>query len=196
MADAALLQRLIAYWLVCTATIGMQYAFGSLYVVVLDSFESSRSEAALVGALCAGLMDGLAALSGVIVQRIGSRAACIVGGVLAAAGLASSAAATAWWHLLLSYSLLVGVGHSLALFAAITLIGAWFNRALARAHVAAGPAAHAELTPAVAREAAVVRLVQPHDDRHDERSRLLRRPRAAPAVDAGRQAGRRGERPP
>ena len=79
MADAALLQRLIAYWLVCTATIGMQYAFGSLYVVVLDSFESSRGEAALVGALCAGLMDGLAAMSGVIVQRIGSRAACIVG---------------------------------------------------------------------------------------------------------------------
>jgi hypothetical protein len=107
----AALQRLFGYWLVCIGSLGIQYAIGSIYVVVLDTFDSTRGEAALVGALCAGLMDGLGALSGVVVQQIGSRTACLLGALLACIGLAASAAAKVWWHLLFTFSLLVGVGH-------------------------------------------------------------------------------------
>jgi MFS family permease len=138
------------YWLVCIGTLGVQYAFGTLYVHILEIFpEVTRAQAALVGALCAGIMDGVAAFAGMAVQRIGNRRSCFLGALLSALGLIGSAYANraGWWVLLLTYSIAVGVGHALSLYAAIMLMPAWFDRGLARAHTVANTGA--AITPLV-----------------------------------------------
>ena len=130
-------QQLFAYWLVSFMTLGMQYAYGALYVQLLDQLDSTRDFLAFVGSLSIGVMDGSALLSGVLVQRLGSRRACWLGASVATVGWVLSAAVSRPWQLLLTYSLLVGAGMSLALNAAIMLMNLWFTKRLSLAHACA-----------------------------------------------------------
>jgi hypothetical protein len=47
--------RMLGYFMVCLGTLGVQYSFGALYVLVLEVFKCSLAEAALIGALGAGM---------------------------------------------------------------------------------------------------------------------------------------------
>ena len=89
---------------------------------------------ALVGSLSIGLMDGLGMVSGMLVLRYGSRCCCLVAAAVTALGWGLSALVAEPWQLLLTYSLLVGVGHSLALHSAVLCVGRWFSSKLALAH--------------------------------------------------------------
>ena len=89
---------------------------------------------ALVGSLSIGLMDGGGMIAGAIVLRYGSRCCCLVAAAVTTLGWGLSALVAEPWQLLLTYSVLVGVGHSLALHSAIVCIGRWFSSKLALAH--------------------------------------------------------------
>ena len=129
--------RVFAYWLVSFGTLGMHYAFGTVYVQILDGLGGTREIGALVGSLGTGMMDGNGLLSGRIVQRFGSRRCALAGGCLTALGWCLSSLVTQTWHLLFSWSILVGFGHSLALFGAVALMNEWFSKRLALAHACA-----------------------------------------------------------
>ena len=146
--------RLLGYFLVSFGTLGMQYAFGPIYAELLKQLQGSREVVtlpshthththhtrahtqvtALVGSLSIGIMDGGSMFSGVIVLRYGSRCCCLVAAAVTALGWGLSALVTEPWQLLLTYSVLVGVGHSLALHSAVLCVGRWFSRKLALAH--------------------------------------------------------------
>jgi MFS family permease len=59
---------------------------------------------------------------------------CLVAAAVTTLGWGLSALVAEPWQLLLTYSVLVGVGHSLALHSAIVCIGRWFSSKLALAH--------------------------------------------------------------
>ena len=71
--------RLVAYILVSVGTIGMHYAYGAVYVQMLDALGGTREITALVGSLALFMMDGMGLLSGRIVQRFGSRRCALAG---------------------------------------------------------------------------------------------------------------------
>ena len=127
----------MAYWLVSFGTIGMHYAYSTFYVQILDGLGGSRELASLVGSLGTGMMDGNGLLSGRIVQRFGSRRCALLGGCLTGFGWCISSQVNTTWHLLFSWSLLVGLGHSLALFGAVSMMNQWFSKRLALAHACA-----------------------------------------------------------
>jgi len=127
----------VAYWLVSLGTLGFQYSFGVLYVRMLAALQGSTATTALIGSLCIFFMDGTALLTALIIRRFGPRRCCIIGGLLAAAGWILSSMSTSAWHLLFTYSFLVGSGHSLALFSAIAVVNNTFTKKLAMAHAVA-----------------------------------------------------------
>lgn len=130
-------QRLTAYFLVTFGSLGMQYAFGTIFAMLLDSLGGGRSITALVGSLAVGIMDGVGGIfSGWFVLRIGARRTCFLGAFLATLGWGLSALVGQSWQLLLTYSLIVGIGHSLSLYAAVMTTNRWFSRKLALAHAA------------------------------------------------------------
>ena len=116
-----------AYWIIAAGTISMQYGFSVIYVELLKSFDDSSTQTALVGSLCAALEEGGGAFVGLLAQRFGERRCAIVGGVLVGVGFCCSAAIGEAWQLLLTYSLLVGVGSSLSLYSAVMCINQWFH---------------------------------------------------------------------
>ena len=122
--------RVLAYAFCTFGTLGIQYAFGLLYVELLADMGAGHEEVALIGS---GAMMSLllfAPVAGFLSARFGSRRVCAMGGILAAAGIAMSAGATRPWHMYLSFSLLTGFGHSLSSFAPLTLIASWFDARL------------------------------------------------------------------
>ena len=138
-------QRLLGYFLVSFGSLGFQYAFGPIYAELLEQLDGSREVTSLVASLCVGIMDMLGFVSGALVLRYGSRRCCITASLLTSIGWGLSAVVQEPWQLLMTYSLLVGVGHSLALYSAIVCIGRWFSRRLALAH--ALPNTGGALTP-------------------------------------------------
>ena len=106
----------------------------TLHAHTHTSHSTSTQVTALVGSLSIGLMDGGGIIAGAIVLRYGSRRCCLVAAVVTTLGWGLSALVAEPWQLLLTYSVLVGVGHSLALHSAIVCIGRWFSHKLALAH--------------------------------------------------------------
>ena len=132
--------RVFAYSLCCIGTLGVHYAFGPFYTLLLDEFGSSPASTAFVGSLSVGLMDGLGMFSGMLIERIGYRRTCLLGAVVASTGMALSAAANSLWQLYLTYGLIVGIGTSMSFMAPIVLMNRWFTRRLAES----APDAHLE----------------------------------------------------
>jgi MFS family permease len=115
----------------------MQYAFGPIFAMLLEALGGGRSTTALVGSLAVGIMDGVGGIfSGWFVLRIGARRTCFLGALLATLGWSLSALVGESWQLLLTYSFIVGVGHSLSLYAAVMTANRWFSHRLALAHAA------------------------------------------------------------
>lgn len=125
--------RVVAFWFACAGTLGLQYAFGALYVDLLDEFGGSRAATAAVGGICAGVMDLGAVGAGLFMGRWGERRCCLAGGVLSAVGLFTSSYAGSLPVLYLTYGVVLGAGLSLSLFSGVVILNKWFTtrRALA-----------------------------------------------------------------
>ena len=127
--------RVFGLFIIFICTVGLQYTFG----IMLVEFEKSHQQHAplllVVGSFSFGVMDASAVLSGFAIEKLGTRTTCMLGGVLAGMALALSSLATQAWHLVLTYGLILGVGHSLSLFSGILIVNQLFvkRRSLAAA---------------------------------------------------------------
>lgn len=106
----------------------MVYAQGLLFAEWIDVFGESRSVTASVGTLATAVMEGAGVLTGALIARYGEQRCCFAGGVIAGTGLLLSSFATKIWHLHLTFSLLVGLGHSLSLFSGAVAVNRWFYK--------------------------------------------------------------------
>lgn len=127
-------QIICVYWVISAGTISIQYAFGAIYVELLDQLDGSLPETALIGSLCVALEEGCGAFVGVLSQRFGERRCALAGSLLVGLGFFTSAAVGEVWQLLLTYSVLVGLGCSLALYSTVMCVNRWFDSGLAKAH--------------------------------------------------------------
>ena len=131
---AAAWLRVAAYGACSLGTLGFHYSSGILYDCWLDDLGEDEAAIAPILGLCVGTLDGTALLTAGLYERFGPRRMCLFGGVLAAGGLAISAAATRAWHLWITMGLVVGVGQSLCLYAPAPVMLAWFDKRLGLAH--------------------------------------------------------------
>ncbi len=88
----------LGYFLVCSSTLGLQYAYSAIYTALLAALDEGPTATALVGSLCAGTMEGFAVLAALTIARYGAQRACQIGAVLAVTGLLLSAACTSVWQ--------------------------------------------------------------------------------------------------
>lgn len=119
--------RVLALWFCCAGTLGLQYAFGALYVDLLEEFGGSRAATAAVGGIGVGIMDLGAIGAGLVMARVGERRCCLMGAVLTSIGLLTSSYAHSLGVLYLTWGVLVGSGMALSLFAGVVCVNKWFS---------------------------------------------------------------------
>lgn len=97
-------------YLVMVVNVGFFYAFGSLFVSLMKTFNSTRGETAVIQStmLAVGFSSGL--INGVIIHRIGIRNAGLYGACVGFVGLLVSFFATSVTFLVLTIGVLVALG--------------------------------------------------------------------------------------
>lgn len=131
---------LAAAFLIITMAIGMLFSLGVFLKPIEDGMKWSRGAIGGV-ALLSWLIVGLGSfVSGMLSDRIGTRAVVLAGGALLGLGLVLSSQVTALWQFYLTFGLLVGGGVS-AFYVPLTATATkWFTarRGLAVSIVSAG----------------------------------------------------------
>ena len=117
------------------STIGLQYAFGILFVVLLEAFPGhGRAAVSWVGALSTGVLEIAAVLAGVVSSATSVRFCVFIGALLTWLGLFLSSFATELWHLYVTFGVLVGLGHALCFPAGMIVVNGWFTKRRALAN--------------------------------------------------------------
>ncbi|XP_064652226.1 monocarboxylate transporter 3-like [Lineus longissimus] len=135
-------------WVIVAASFFGQFiyqinlSFGLFNIALLDEFEASKGETALVGSICGGFNEGCGVLTGLLANRIGHRLTCMIGGVMAAAGFVISSFAQNLTILYFSYGALLGIGTSFLNLPSLVMMSFYFkkyrNLATGAASVGAG----------------------------------------------------------
>jgi MFS family permease len=107
----------------------LMHAYAVFLVAFLEEFRWSRAETSLAYAI-SQLVGGVSSpLVGVAVDRLGPRRLVLLGGILLAVGLLGSAYATALWHVVVLYGLVMTLGaNCLGLVVFVPLLSQRFVR--------------------------------------------------------------------
>ena len=112
--------------LVLFATYGIQYSIGILLVAIEEDLGWGRAQVSLVFTVYAITYSTVSIFTGRLTDRWGPQWVVLVGGVVLAIGLALLSLVHAPWHLYLSYSLVGGLGMSVAYVPCNTTVVQWF----------------------------------------------------------------------
>ncbi|XP_045175480.2 monocarboxylate transporter 12-like isoform X2 [Mercenaria mercenaria] len=107
--------------------VGFIFSSGALFVDIMTTFSTSRSEAALVQSVLMAVRFGIGMVSGAVVQRFGALKAGLFGSCLASAGLVLSYFATSVMFLVLSMGVILAMGSSCLFIASSVAVGQHFK---------------------------------------------------------------------
>ncbi|CAH1784633.1 unnamed protein product, partial [Owenia fusiformis] len=96
------------------------------FVIFLDAFKASTGMTAWVGSLNRACMNFIGPVSSMLTNKYGSRHVVILGGVISAIGLGTSAFATNIYQLYMTYGIIAGGGLGLAYIPATIIINDYF----------------------------------------------------------------------
>ena len=112
--------------LVLFTTYGVQYSVGILLAAIEEDLGWDRAEVSLAFSIYVITYTTVSMVTGRLTDRWGPQWVVLVGGVLLGTGLALMSLAQAPWHLYLSYSVLGGLGMSVAYVPCNTTVVRWF----------------------------------------------------------------------
>ena len=120
---------LAAAFVTFTIGAGCMHAYTVFLVAFIDAFGWTRGESSIAYAV-SQLVSGFSApLVGAMVDRLGPRRMVLLGGALLAAGLLGSAHATALWHMILLYGVVMTIGaNCLGLVVFVPILSRLFER--------------------------------------------------------------------
>ena len=106
---------------------GMRNSFAVFYVPILNEFEQSRADTALIFSINVGVYGLIGPLSGSFIDRFGPRKVMAVGVILLALSAMACSQASEIWHLYLLFGLVMAIGMSLAGFVPnVAILANWF----------------------------------------------------------------------
>ena len=122
-------------WLVVAASFlcvcvldGVGYSFGVLLPSLLEELGQGRGVLAMAGSLQVGVYGLSSPLVSRLVERWGERSCCLLGSLLSCAGLLLASLAQSITALILSYSLLTGLGFGLMYLPSVVIPSKYFTR--------------------------------------------------------------------
>lgn len=119
---------ILASFVVHLISDGTSFAFGVLYVEMLDQFQESSGMTSMIGSLYVSLPMIAGPIAGIIVEHFGCRRAVIFSGAVTAAGYLLSYFATSMEVMCITLGVIAGLGLSTGYVAAIVIIVYYFEK--------------------------------------------------------------------
>lgn len=101
---------------------------GMVFYIVIEEFNVTRAEASLILVIARLCAFTAAPITSQLLAKSTYRKVFCAGGILASLGLILTSRATALWHVILSYGILLGSGLGLLLTSSILIIGIYFKK--------------------------------------------------------------------
>ncbi|KAK3606747.1 hypothetical protein CHS0354_036545 [Potamilus streckersoni] len=124
-------------WLVCFCCftsqvfiLGVLHAFGVFFVEFLQSFGSTKAEAAWIGSLAYGLSMIFCPITSFLLNRFGYRLVMVTGGFICAMSVLISSFVQDLPMMLFTFSVLYGIGTSMATQPTMTIASDYFDKYL------------------------------------------------------------------
>ncbi|XP_053385538.1 monocarboxylate transporter 2-like isoform X1 [Mercenaria mercenaria] len=114
----------------CIVTIinmGLVFSFGSLFVALMEKFQTDRSTTAAVQSLLVGVTLSFGVVSGILISRIGITLVTFISGILVTAGFCMSYFAVSIYYLYVSIGVVSATGISMAFISSLTIAGQMFT---------------------------------------------------------------------
>ena len=119
----------VAASFVCVCVLdGVGYSYGVLLSPLLEDLGQGRGVLAMAGSLQVGVYGLSSPLVSRLVERWGERVCCLLGSLLSCTGLLLASLAQSITALILSYSLLTGLGFGLMYLPSVVLPSKYFTR--------------------------------------------------------------------
>lgn len=126
-------------WVVCFTSLatngtvfGIINTFGILFVVMRDEYGKDDPnisfKTAWVGSVATGITFSMCMLASIVSDRVGNRTTAVVGGILATAGMLSSAFVEELMLLYLTYGILLGFGFAFSYSPSLVILGHYFKK--------------------------------------------------------------------
>lgn len=109
---------------------GIGYSFGVLLEPVQSEFDSGVGKVAFVGSILTGVILLSAPVAAAMVNRFGPRITCISGSFISAAAMLASSYSNSLSMLMISYSIIGGIGLGLMYVPAVIAVGQYFSKRL------------------------------------------------------------------
>ncbi len=107
---------------------GVSYSFAAFFASFAVEFAAQRADVALVFGLCGLIYFVLGVGGGMLADRFGPRAVCMIGMVCIAAGLLGTSLAQSMATVYLCYGVGIGIGIALVYTPSIACVQPWFTR--------------------------------------------------------------------
>ncbi|XP_070534501.1 monocarboxylate transporter 13-like isoform X2 [Ptychodera flava] len=117
----------LATFMSCFLSAGSGYAFGVLYVAFLGAFGKSKAETAWIAGINAIVSVVTSSYGVALSKRFGHRKIVMAGGVLASAGVCTSAFTTQLHQVYITFGVITGIGMGLSYVPCIDVLGLYFD---------------------------------------------------------------------
>ncbi|KAI8896999.1 major facilitator superfamily domain-containing protein [Globomyces pollinis-pini] len=122
----------LASFVIQAICLGIPSVFGVFNTAYLQpgSFEGTHSTFAIafIGSTTLSCLGLFGIPSGRLVDVMGHRLMCVIGGCIMMSGLVLASYSTNYWQIYLCHGLLFGIGAAIAYYAALTIITHYFNK--------------------------------------------------------------------
>jgi MFS family permease len=119
---------LICGLLINFSILGNFFSFGVYFTIYLETFNSSKTLIATIGALQFGVLGVGGIFAAMIGRKVKPKLMVLFGSVLIILGMIASAFSTEVWHLCITQGIIVGIGSSFAYINGISVVGQWFHK--------------------------------------------------------------------
>ncbi|CAH1783888.1 unnamed protein product [Owenia fusiformis] len=109
---------------------GISWSVGVFFVLFLGAFQQSKGKTAWTGSINTACMYGIGPVASMLTNKLGYRTTMMIGGVVAAIGLATSALSTNIYHLYITFGFLTGCGLGICYIPTITVLAVYFSKNL------------------------------------------------------------------
>ncbi|CAH1785203.1 unnamed protein product [Owenia fusiformis] len=109
-------------------TYGISWSVGVFFVLFLNAFHTAKGVTAWPGSLNTATMYLVGPISSMLTNKFGCRPTVILGGVISAIGLGTSAFATNIYHLYITFGIVTGVGFGIAYLPGIVIVSQYFEK--------------------------------------------------------------------
>ena len=105
---------------------GIGYSFGVFFEPLLVDMVEGRGVLSMAGSLQVGVYGFSSPVVAKIIRKYGERIPCIIGAIIAAGGLLLASFSSDMWILLLSYSIITGIGFGLMYIPSVVIVSKHF----------------------------------------------------------------------